>query len=226
MKASQSSKKKSPHTNNIKKKRSPHNKSSSRNKSIKAGIIIAKSQHDNLMNEIIKKLSLPKNTSKKVSWMLSGRYVLYLYHEYILKDVIAQPYFKPSIINLIINDKLYKKICGKDNMNYMEVMLSDDNIVHVISDKTSMTKLANAERYENIYIANLNDILTEIQLSLSNMGGQLFDLFADIDYISKIILFKKAIIHTQIDIPNVVTKLQHEGSYLLDHEPHNFILNT
>ena len=63
---------------------------------------------------------------------------------------------------------------------------------------------------------NINDLLEEIQNSLMTVGGQLFELFNDIDYISKIILFKKAITNTQIDIPVVVEKLQHEPTYYIN----------
>lgn len=184
---------------------------------------LEKKQHNSIIAKIISALSLPD--TKKCSWMLSGRYVLYLYHAHILKNIIAQPYLKPEIINVIVSDKLYKTISKKDgiliNPDNNEIMMpiSKDHIVHIISEKHSGYKLEKAEKYENIYIAGINDILTEIQSSLPFIGAKLFEVFSDIDYISKIILFKKAIAQDVVDddgIPEVVNKLQHEKIYLFE----------
>jgi hypothetical protein len=174
-----------------------------------------KNNDNNVMTQILDLLQIKphdkKSNPEARNWMFTGRFVLSLYKD-ILKDVILQPYEKPEIIDIIMTDKVYNKIIKRDNLllnNTGVIMpLSNDHMLHIISEKNSHAKLENAESYGEFYIANISDILADIESSLPSIGAKVFEIFTDIDYISKIILFKTAINDDMLDIHAVVHKLQ------------------
>lgn len=169
---------------------------------------------EHVIANIIKLLDLPNAKTNKSKWMITGKYVLYLYQTQILKNIISPEYPEPEFIDLVVKDSLYKKILQNDTIskltNTQEILipLSGKHVLNIISEKNSVVKLSNADKYVNFYIANINDILFDIQTSLTKTVNKLYDTFRDIDYISKIILFKEAINSDQLPIVDVVNKLQ------------------
>ena len=166
-----------------------------------------------LIKLIKDELKLPSPKSK-CTWAFSGNYVLYLYH-LILQDIISQKYEKPDVIDIICTTAVYNKLLKLDrskltNKKGLIFELSGNILINIICIKNN-TIFAEADNMKDYHIININHLMELKKNELELRKHRLHSIFLDIDYIAKIILFRRALVTDEKDtIVDIVAKLQQE----------------